>query len=224
MTAEKSPRLPKGQHLTQNWPVLHEGSVPEVDLGVWTLRVFGMVERELEISWADFMELPQETHTSDIHCVTTWSRYDNRWRGVPFRVVEHLARPLPGARYVMAHAENGFCTNIPLKELQRPNVLLAHEHDERPLSPEHGYPLRLVVPHLYFWKSAKWLRALEFMAQDRPGFWEERGYHMIGDPWVESLRNPDGQRFRDDPSWFGDESDAARESWFSETKKERGRP
>ena len=206
-------RLPKGQYLTAKWPVLHEGDVPQADLSTWNFRVFGLVEEERMFTWEEFMALSRATHQSDIHCVTTWSRYDNLWEGIPFQAVLDAVRIKPEGQFVMVHAEHGFTTNLPLVELQRPGVLFAYLHDGQPLAPEHGYPLRLVVPHLYFWKSAKWVRGIELISEDRPGFWEERGYHMLGDPFAVDENNPDGQRFRDDPAWFGDHSAEAERLW-----------
>lgn len=183
--AQERPRVPPGQRVVQEWPVLHAGEVPEIDLDRWEFRVFGLVERPLRLSWEEFQRLPRVQVRSDIHCVTRWSRLDNRWEGVPFKVIAELARPLPQARYVMVHAYHGFTANLPLDDAMRDDVLFADHHDGKPLTPEHGWPLRLVVPHLYFWKSAKWVNGVEFMAEDRPGFWEQLGYHMRGDPWKE---------------------------------------
>jgi DMSO/TMAO reductase YedYZ molybdopterin-dependent catalytic subunit len=178
-------RVPPGQVLTPKWPVLHYGGVPRVDLNTWDFRVFGLVRQPLRLTWSDFKGLPRATVQCDIHCVTRWSRLDNAFEGVAFREIYERCQPEPSATYVMVHAENGFTTNVPLEDLLRPNVLLADTHDGGPLPPDHGWPLRLVVPHLYFWKSAKWVRGFEFLAEDRPGFWEQYGYHMRGDPWKE---------------------------------------
>ncbi|HEX5416936.1 MAG TPA: sulfite oxidase-like oxidoreductase [Chloroflexota bacterium] len=178
-------RVPPGQVVTEKWPVLHYGGIPRVDLKKWDFRVFGQVENPLTLTWEQFQALPRAEVHCDIHCVTRWSRLDNTFAGVPFREVYERAAPRSGARFVMIHAENGFTTNVPLDDLLQPNVLLADTHDGKPLPPEHGWPLRLVVPHLYFWKSAKWLRGFEFLPADRPGFWEQYGYHMRGDPWKE---------------------------------------
>jgi DMSO/TMAO reductase YedYZ molybdopterin-dependent catalytic subunit len=185
-------RLPPDQHLVRDWPVLHYGSVPHTPLDQWDFRVFGLVERPVTLSYEAFRRLGSRDETVDIHCVTGWSRFDNRFTGVPTSVVLELARPLPEARYVMVHAENGFTTNLPLEDFLHPDALFAWAHDGKDLTPEHGWPLRLVVPHLYFWKSAKWVRGVELMAEDRAGFWEEAGYHMRGDPWQPN------NRFRDD--------------------------
>jgi DMSO/TMAO reductase YedYZ molybdopterin-dependent catalytic subunit len=177
-------RLPPGQYLTEKWPVLHAGNVPHYsDLATWTFRVLGEVENELELSWEQFNELPQSSNVQDIHCVTRWSRFDASFEGVHWSELAKLVRPKPTARFVIAHAEAGFTSNVPLSFLEDPNALLATQADGEPLSPEHGYPLRLVIPGKYFWKSAKWLRALELSSIDRPGFWERYGYHNDADPW-----------------------------------------
>jgi DMSO/TMAO reductase YedYZ molybdopterin-dependent catalytic subunit len=177
-------RLPPGQYLTEKWPVLHAGNVPHYsDLATWTFRVLGEVENELELSWEQFNELPQSSNVQDIHCVTRWSRFDASFEGVHWSELAKLARPKPTARFVIAHAEAGFTSNVPLSFLEDPNALLATHADGEPLSPEHGYPLRLVIPGKYFWKSAKWLRAIELSSVDRPGFWERYGYHNDADPW-----------------------------------------
>jgi DMSO/TMAO reductase YedYZ molybdopterin-dependent catalytic subunit len=178
-------RVPPGQVVTQKWPVLHYGGVPRVNLAKWDLRIVGLVGNRQTLTWEVFQRLPRMTVHCDIHCVTRWSRLDNTFEGVAFKVLYDLAEPKPTAKYVLVHAEQGFTTNIPLDDLLRDNVLLADTHDGQPLAPEHGGPLRLVVPHLYFWKSAKWIRGLEFLAEDQPGFWEQYGYHMRGDPWRE---------------------------------------
>ncbi len=178
-------RVPPGQTVTEKWPVLHYGSVPRTDLSKWHFRIVGLVEEPRQLTWEQFSALPRTSITRDVHCVTTWSRFDNTFEGVPFREVLKLVKLKPDASHVMVHAEFGFTTNLPLEDLDRDDVLFADTHDGKPLTPEHGWPLRLVVPHLYFWKSAKWVRAIEFMAHDKPGFWESHGYHMRGDPWKE---------------------------------------
>jgi DMSO/TMAO reductase YedYZ molybdopterin-dependent catalytic subunit len=179
-------RLPPGQYLTEKWPVLHAGEVPQyADLATWTFRVFGQVESELELSWEQFDELPRTSNVQDIHCVTRWSRFDASFEGVHWTELEKLARPRATANFVIAHAEAGFTSNVPLSFLEAPNALLATHADGEPLSPEHGYPLRLVIPGKYFWKSAKWLRGIELSSIDRPGFWERYGYHNEADPWQE---------------------------------------
>jgi DMSO/TMAO reductase YedYZ molybdopterin-dependent catalytic subunit len=181
----RAPRLPGGQRLTDGWPVLSYGSNPRIDLATWEFRIFGLVEEEVRLSWAQFMALPQVRSRSDIHCVTTWSRYDNDWEGVRISDVLALAKIRPEAKHVMFHSYGGYTTNVPLDELQYDAALLAHTHNGEPISADHGGPLRGVVPHLYFWKSAKWVRGIELMAEERPGFWEMYGYHIHGDPWTE---------------------------------------
>jgi DMSO/TMAO reductase YedYZ molybdopterin-dependent catalytic subunit len=178
-------RLPPGQYLTEKWPVLHAGSIPETDLSTWTFRVFGEVERPLELTWEQFTALPRHTTTQDIHCVTRWSRFDAGFAGVHWRTLAELVRPKPSAHFVVAHAEEEFTSNVPLAFLEPDEAVLALEADGEPLSAEHGWPLRLVVPGKYFWKSAKWLRGLELLDHDRPGFWERYGYHNEADPWKE---------------------------------------
>ena len=178
-------RLPPGQSLTLKWPVLHYGSVPRFDPERWDFRVYGAIDAPVRWTWSEFNALPKVKRHSDFHCVTRWSRFDNDWEGVAFREVLERVKLKAGARYVLVHAEQGFTANVPLADLDREEVLLATHHDGQPLSPEHGYPLRLIVPHLYAWKSVKWVRGIEFLVQDAPGFWEQNGYHMYGDPWRE---------------------------------------
>ncbi len=189
-------RLPPRQVLTRKWPVLHAGSTPASDPARWNFRVFGLVESPWECRYAEFRALPAVRVRADMHCVTHWSKLDNVWEGVSTRTVLSHVRVLPAARFVMVHAENGFTTNLPLADFLGEDCLFAWGHGGRDLEPDHGYPLRLVVPRLYAWKSAKWVRGLELMAHERPGFWESRehgGYHMRGDPW-------NNERFRDDDS------------------------
>jgi DMSO/TMAO reductase YedYZ molybdopterin-dependent catalytic subunit len=181
----QEPRLPPGQVLTDKWPVLHHGAVPKVDLTRWDLKVEGLVERPQTLGWEAFQALPRVQVRSDIHCVTRWSRYDNLWEGVSIGEVLRRAGIAPGARFAIVHAEHGYTTNLPLRELDQDDVLLADRHDGAPLSPEHGWPLRLVVPRRYFWKSAKWVRRIELAGEDAPGFWERNGYHNDADPWRE---------------------------------------
>jgi len=178
-------RLPPGQYLTEKWPVLHAGSVPETDLATWDFTVGGEVEEPLSLTWGEFQELPAVEVTLDIHCVTRWSRFDTSFRGVHWRELAKLVEPKPSARFVLAHAEAGFTSNVPLAAIEDENAVLAYEADGEPLMPEHGWPLRLVVPSRYFWKSAKWLRGLELRAADEPGFWERYGYHNDADYWKE---------------------------------------
>ncbi len=178
-------RVPKGQVATKRWPVLHVGPTPAVDLATWDLRLFGAVEAEKSWTWDEFRALPGVVVAADMHCVTHWSRLDNAWEGVPVReVMKHVA-PKPEARFALIHSENGFTTNLPIDAFLGEDCLFAWAHDGRPLDPDHGWPLRLVVPRLYAWKSAKWVRGVEFLADDRPGFWEQNGYHNQGDPWLE---------------------------------------
>ncbi|MDZ4277796.1 MAG: sulfite oxidase-like oxidoreductase [Dehalococcoidia bacterium] len=178
-------RVPAGQRVTDGWPVLTYGAAPRVDLKEWTFQVAGAVEEELSFTWEDFNGLPQVAATSDVHCVTGWSKLDNEWQGVAFRELMKHIRPQPEAKHAMAHSYGGYTTNVPLDDLLGDGVLFAHSHNGEPLAPEHGGPMRLVVPHLYFWKSAKWVRGLFFMPDERPGFWEMYGYHIRGDPWKE---------------------------------------
>lgn len=178
-------RLPPGQVLTAKWPVLHYGLVPQVDTASWTFEVSGLVERPYAITWDELLALPRTTVRCDIHCVTTWSRFDNTFEGVAVRLLLERAGANPAARFCLVHAEQEFTTNLPLADLDRPDNLIALKHDGDWLTPEHGGPARLLVPHLYFWKSAKWVRGFELLEQDIPGFWEQNGYHMRGDPWTE---------------------------------------
>ncbi|HYF94225.1 MAG TPA: sulfite oxidase-like oxidoreductase [Symbiobacteriaceae bacterium] len=188
MASEKpSPeeRTPPGQNLTRDWPVLHYGNVPRVDLDTWQFRIFGLVEQEAALTYPEFMALPRTRVTCDIHCVTHWSRLDNEFEGVRMTDVMKLVQIRPEATHVMFHAEGGWTTNLPLSDLLRDDSLFAWRWNGQDITPEHGWPLRTVVPHLYFWKSAKWVRGMEFMNGDRPGFWEQNGYHMRGNPWAE---------------------------------------
>jgi DMSO/TMAO reductase YedYZ molybdopterin-dependent catalytic subunit len=178
-------RLPPRQVITRKWPVLTFGETPRISLEDWRFRLFGRVGRERILGWEELNALPKVQSVSDIHCVTRWSRYDNRWEGVPARELVRLADPLSSARFVMVHAYGDYTTNLPLAALLGEDVLFATHHDGKPLDPDHGGPLRLVVPSLYLWKSAKWANGLEFMDADRAGFWERNGYHMHGDPWKE---------------------------------------
>jgi DMSO/TMAO reductase YedYZ molybdopterin-dependent catalytic subunit len=178
-------RLPPGQSLTLKWPVLHYGSIPRFDAEAWDLRVYGLVETPLRLSWKEFNALPKIHQVSDFHCVTRWSRFDNAWDGVALRELLRRAKPTPQASHVLIHAEQGYTANLPLADLDREEVLLATHHDGQPLPLDHGYPLRLIVPHLYAWKSVKWVRSFEVLDHDAAGFWEQNGYHMRGDPWKE---------------------------------------
>jgi DMSO/TMAO reductase YedYZ molybdopterin-dependent catalytic subunit len=178
-------RLPPGQYLTEKWPVLHAGDVPETDLATWDFRVFGEVEEPLRLTYEELTALPASDVTADIHCVTRWSRFDAGFRGVHWRELAKLCRPKPSARFVIAHAEGGFTSNVRLAALEDEQALVAWAADGEPLTPEHGWPVRLVIPSRYFWKSAKWLRGLELSASDKPGFWERYGYHNDADYWQE---------------------------------------
>ena len=178
-------RLPPGQYLTEKWPVLHAGNVPDTDLATWDFRVFGEVETPATLSWDELQALPSTEIQRDIHCVTRWSRFDARFRGVHWSELAKLVQPKPSGRYIVAHAEQGFTANVPLRALEDDDALIAYEADGEPLTPEHGWPLRLVIPSKYFWKSAKWLRGIELTASDQPGFWERYGYHNDADYWQE---------------------------------------
>ena len=180
-------RTPPGQVLTQKWPVLHYGSVPKIDPCSldWRLRVFGLVEEPYELSYPEIRAMPAIDVVCDIHCVTHWSRLNNTFTGVPTKLIIDRAKPKPNARYVMCHSEAGFTVNVPLAEFTADDCILAYQWEGKDLEPDHGYPLRGLVPRLYLWKSAKWLRGIELRATDAPGFWEQNGYHMHGDPWTE---------------------------------------
>jgi DMSO/TMAO reductase YedYZ molybdopterin-dependent catalytic subunit len=178
-------RLPPGQYLTEKWPVLHAGEVPAVDLATWRLEVFGEVGEPVTLTFEQLTRLPATEVTTDIHCVTRWSRFDARFKGVHWRELAKLVRPKPSARFAIAHAEHGFTSNVPLAALEDEQALVVYEADGGPLTPEHGYPVRLFVPTKYFWKSAKWLRGIELSAVDKPGFWERYGYHNDADYWQE---------------------------------------
>ena len=182
---QRQNRLPPGQKLTDKWPVLHYGKAPSINAAKWTFTIAGLVEKERTLSYEEFTALPQVEVFSDIHCVTTWSRYNNVWTGVSTGAIREIAVIKPEAKYVMVQGSGGFTTNLSLEDFFQPDVLFALKHDGKPLTAEHGAPVRLVVPRLYFWKSAKWVTGIEFTAKDRPGFWEKAGYHMHGDPWRE---------------------------------------
>ncbi len=187
MASEKSiaERTPPGQTLTTKWPVLHYSDVPTVREADFRFKVSGLVERPSEWTWAEFTSLPRVQVTSDFHCVTTWSKLDNAWEGISFKTIADLVGIKASAKHVMVHAFDGYYTNVALDWLRDDDVLFAWSHDGRPLTAEHGGPLRLVVPKLYAWKSAKWVSGLEFMDADRRGYWEERGYHNRGEPFAE---------------------------------------
>ena len=190
----RAQRLPPRQALTRKWPVLHAGPTPRFDRAAWTFHVFGLVERPWQCTYDEFLALPRVEVHADMHCVTRWSKLDNVWEGVSTRAIISKVTLKPEAKFVMIHCEHGFSTNLPLDDFLGEDCLFAWKHNGVDLDPDHGYPLRLVVPRLYAWKSAKWVRGVEFMAQDQPGFWERwehGGYHLRGDPWAE-------ERFRDD--------------------------
>jgi len=180
-----SDRVPPGQVVTTKWPVLHYGNVPRVDTTTWTFTLSGLVERPFSLSYEDLLTLPRKTIVCDMHCVTTWSRLDNTFEGVPVQLLLGRAGVKPEAKYCLVFAEQGFTTNLPLADLDRPENLIALKWAGEWLTPEHGWPARLLVPHLYLWKSAKWVRGLQLLQEDMPGFWEQNGYHMRGDPWTE---------------------------------------
>jgi DMSO/TMAO reductase YedYZ molybdopterin-dependent catalytic subunit len=187
---ERQDRTPPGQRLTEKWPVLHYSRVPRIDTAQWRFTISGLVKKERRLGYQEFISLPRAKVFSDIHCVTGWSKLNHLWEGVSTSVIGELSPVLPQAKFVMVHSAEGYTTNLALSDFFQPDVLLAIKHDKEWLTPEHGYPVRLVVPQLYFWKSAKWVVGVEFMAEDRPGFWESRGYHNHGDPWQE-------ERYRD---------------------------
>jgi DMSO/TMAO reductase YedYZ molybdopterin-dependent catalytic subunit len=192
-------RLPPGQSRTHKWPVLHAGEVPPFDPAAWTFSVFPvpLIDQVASFTWEQFLALPRVKVFADMHCVTRWSKLDNLWEGVPTRALLDHVTPAPEAKFVMAHSEYGFSTNIPIDDFFADDALFALKHNGQELTPDHGYPVRLVVPRLYAWKSAKWVRGVEFMADDRPGYWEDErngSYHMRGDPWVVSGQHPQGQR------------------------------
>jgi DMSO/TMAO reductase YedYZ molybdopterin-dependent catalytic subunit len=184
-------RLPPGQHLTRDWPVLDLGVEPPVTRERWRLDVYGAIATPVFWSFDEFAAQKQTRFVSDIHCVTTWSRYDNQWDGLATRELLDICQPREDARYVVLHSYDGYTTNLALEDFAAEDALLAHSWSGQPLTKEHGGPVRLVVPHLYFWKSAKWLQAIEFRTEDAPGFWETRGYHNRGDPWAEQRYSGD---------------------------------
>ena len=182
---QRENRVPPGQHLVKDWPVLHYGNVPRIDTQKWSFTISGLVAKEIKLGYTEFAALPRVKVFSDIHCVTTWSRLDNMWEGPSSKTVMGLVEVKSGAGFVIVHGAGGFTTNLPLSDFLAEDVLFTFSHDGQPLTPEHGGPVRLVVPRLYFWKSAKWVTGIEFTADDHPGFWEQAGYHNHGDPWRE---------------------------------------
>jgi DMSO/TMAO reductase YedYZ molybdopterin-dependent catalytic subunit len=188
---QRQERLPPGQRLTEKWPVLHYGKVPSIDAKAWTFTIAGMVAAGRTLTYDEFTALPQVQVLSDIHCVTRWSKLDNAWEGVSTAVIKDLADIKAEAKYVIVQGTGGFTTNLSLDDFFQPDVLFALRHDGLKLPPDHGAPVRLVVPRLYFWKSAKWVTGIKFVAKDEPGFWESNGYHMHGDPWQEERYSGD---------------------------------
>jgi DMSO/TMAO reductase YedYZ molybdopterin-dependent catalytic subunit len=191
---QRSERLPPGQKLTHKWPILHAGEVPPFDPTTWDLFFFGLVKEQKRFNWKQFCALPRAQVLADMHCVTHWTKLDNLWEGVAtLEFLKHV-EPSPEAKFVMVHCEYGFTTNLPLADFLSEDALFAMKHNGTDLEPDHGYPLRLVIPKLYAWKSAKWVRGIEFMAEDHAGFWESwehGGYHMRGDPWAEERFRPE---------------------------------
>lgn len=178
-------RLPPGQYHTKRFPVLQAGSPPDVDLATWDFVVDGLVGAPQQWSWQDMIAMPTTSITADIHCVTKWTKFDTGWTGIPVREIWDVVEPDPSARFVMVNAYHGFTANLPVEDFLASTSIFAHTYEGEPLELEHGYPMRLVVPHLYFWKSVKWVRGFTVMADDQPGFWERNGYHMYGDPFRE---------------------------------------
>ena len=184
-------RLPPGQHLVRDWPVLDLGEHPAITRDNWRLLIGGAIEHPMVWDWDVFARQPQSAKTSDIHCVTTWSRYDNGWEGVATQDLLDVVRPMSEARFVALHSYDGYSTNLMIEDFAAEDAILAHSWQGAPLSREHGGPVRLVVPHLYFWKSPKWLKRIDFLARDEPGYWEVNGYHNRGDPWREERYTAD---------------------------------
>ncbi len=199
---QRAQRIPPHQVQTRKWPVLHAGPEPTFDPATWDFTVFPRpyVEPPKRWNYAEFMALPKVKVFADMHCVTRWSRLDNLWEGIATRELLNHVRISPEAKFVMIHCEYGFTTNLPIEDFFAEDALFAYRNNGQDLDIDHGWPLRLVVPRLYAWKSAKWVRAVEFMEKDRPGFWESwenGGYHMRGDPWVQNATHPHGERFRE---------------------------
>jgi DMSO/TMAO reductase YedYZ molybdopterin-dependent catalytic subunit len=192
----KDPTIPPGQSLATGFPVLHVGDVPTFDPATWRLRFFGLCENPYELTWDQLRAEPAVEWRGDIHCVTRWSKKDTLWRGVPFRRLVERAKPAASVTHVVQHADNDYTTNLPLGAMLGDDCLVAYEFDGAPLEPIHGGPVRMLVPKLYFWKSAKWIKGIEFLDHDQKGFWEVRGYNNDADPWKE-------ERYSDLPSWFG---------------------
>jgi DMSO/TMAO reductase YedYZ molybdopterin-dependent catalytic subunit len=184
-TGSHAQRLPPGQHLVKDWPVLDLGIQPHVPTTSFTLTLDGAVEHPITLSWADLMALPQSENVSDMHCFTTWSRYDNRWQGISAATILTLVEPKPDCKHIIFHSHDNYTTNVRLEHFAQPDVMLVHHWNGEPISRQHGGPLRGMIPKFYLWKSAKWVKRLEFSARDEPGFWETRGYNNNADPWLE---------------------------------------
>jgi DMSO/TMAO reductase YedYZ molybdopterin-dependent catalytic subunit len=183
--AKYQDKLPPGQSVTLKWPVLHVGSVPQFNPASWDFYIRGAVQQPKRFTWAEFSALPTVEQVSDMHCVTQWSKFDSTFEGIPVaEVMKHVVL-LPEASHVMVHASGGYTTNLSLADFLDDDAMFVLKYEGQPLEPDHGYPVRLLVPKLYLWKSAKWVNGLEFLAGDRPGFWENYGYHMRGNPWQE---------------------------------------
>jgi len=178
-------RLPPGQYFVRDFPVLHVGSVPAFDPQKWRFRIFGDVAQQQELTWDQFTALPGKTVKTDIHCVTRWTKFDTTWYGVPFAEIVKLCKPAPTAKFVITHGANGYSANVPLAVAADDDVLFAYQYEGKPLEPIHGGPMRMFVPKRYFWKSTKWCTGVEFAGEDKPGFWEVRGYNNDADPWKE---------------------------------------
>ena len=184
-------KLPPGQYETPDFPVLTAGPTPRIPLVNWEFRLEGLVDNSAKWSWNEFNALPQQDFNPDIHCVTKWSKFDTKWRGISFDTLLEHVQPKPEAQFVMAFSYGGYTTNLPLADLRNGQAFIGLHYEGKPLVAEHGGPARLVVPHLYFWKSAKWVQGLRFMAQNEPGFWEAAGYSLYGDPWQEQRYDSD---------------------------------
>ena len=199
-------RVPPGQTVTDRFPILHEGEVPQYDMSTWNIKTFGEVDSIRSFSFDDVMKLPQTEITCDIHCVTRWSKLDTTWVGIKFTDFLPLLGVKPEAKYVLIHGDNDYSANVPLADLMRDNILLAHTFDGEPLTEKHGGPLRMVIPHLYFWKSVKWITGIEFLVEDQPGFWEQNGFHNYAEPFAEQRFSGDGFDLPED-EWHGKEFD-----------------
>jgi DMSO/TMAO reductase YedYZ molybdopterin-dependent catalytic subunit len=183
--AAKANRVPPGQYVTRDFPVLSAGPTPRTPLVGWTFRIEGLVKEPVQWSWEEFLKLPAQTYVVDISCVTKWTKLDMKWKGVSIDTLFERVELDPKAKFVTAFSDGGYTTNVPIPDLINGQAFIAFDYDDKPLAPEHGGPARLVVPHLYFWKSAKWVRGLHLMEKDKPGFWESLGYNIHGDPWKE---------------------------------------